>query len=57
MHLQRLWWSWLVAAMLGGLVCVTAVAAASEQFLPLLSVRGGASGLFLAHAPMATLPM
>jgi branched-chain amino acid transport system substrate-binding protein len=41
MRLQRQWWSGLVAAMLGGLVGLTAVAA-SEQFIPVLSVREGA---------------
>jgi branched-chain amino acid transport system substrate-binding protein len=36
------WWSVLVAAMLGGLVGVTAVAAAAgAQFLPVLSIREG----------------
>jgi len=42
MHLQRPWWSGLVAAVLGGLVGVTAVAAAGAQFIPVLSVREGA---------------
>ena len=32
MRLQRLWWSVLVAAVLGGLVGVTAVAAAGHIF-------------------------
>ena len=41
MHLQRQWWSGLVAAVLSGLVGVTAVAAAGEQFLPVLSIREG----------------
>src|SRR5215510_5015505 len=41
MRLQRQWWSGLVAAVLGGLVGVTAVAA-GEQFLPVLSAREGA---------------
>src|SRR5262245_24085745 len=41
MPLQRPWWSGLVVAVLGGLVGVTAVAAAGEQFLPVLSVREG----------------
>ena len=46
MHLQRLWWSGLVAAVLGGLVGVTAVAAAGEQFIPVLGcTRGGLEGL------------
>jgi branched-chain amino acid transport system substrate-binding protein len=39
---QQSWWSVLVAVMLGGLVGVTAVAAAGEQFLPSLGVREGA---------------
>ena len=34
MRLQHQWWSVLVAAVLGGLVGVTAVAAAGAQFLP-----------------------
>jgi branched-chain amino acid transport system substrate-binding protein len=42
MRLQRLWWSVLVAAVLGGLVGVTAVAAAGAQFLPILGAREGA---------------
>jgi branched-chain amino acid transport system substrate-binding protein len=42
MHLKHQWWSGLVAAGLGGLVGVTAVAAAGEQFLPVLSIREGA---------------
>ena len=42
MRLQQPWWSVLVAAVLGGLVGVTAVAAAGEQFLPMLGVREGA---------------
>ena len=41
MRIQHRWWSGLVAAMLGGLVGVTAVAA-GEQFLPVLSTREGA---------------
>jgi branched-chain amino acid transport system substrate-binding protein len=40
MRLKQLWWSGLVAAVLGGLVSVTAVA--GEQFLPVLSAREGA---------------
>ena len=39
MRLQRQWWSGLVAAVLGGLVAVTAVAAAGAPFIPLLTVR------------------
>lgn len=42
MRLQHQWWSVLVAAGLVGLVGVTAVAAAGEQFLPVLSMREGA---------------
>src|SRR5262249_2848806 len=42
MRLKQLWWSGLVAAVVGGLVGGTAVAAAGEQFLPLLGVREGA---------------
>jgi branched-chain amino acid transport system substrate-binding protein len=42
MRLQRLWWSGLVAAVLGGLVGVTAGVAAGEQFIPLLVTREGA---------------
>ena len=41
MHRQQLWWSGLVAAVLGGLVGVMEVAA-GEQFLPVLSTREGA---------------
>ena len=42
MHVQHPWWSVLVAAVLSGLVGVTAVAAAGAQFLPALSTREGA---------------
>jgi branched-chain amino acid transport system substrate-binding protein len=42
MRVLQPWWSGLVAAVLLGLVGVTAVAAAGEQFLPLLSTREGA---------------
>ena len=42
MHLKRQWWSVLVAAVLLGLVGVTAVVAAAEQFLPVLVTREGA---------------
>jgi branched-chain amino acid transport system substrate-binding protein len=42
MRVKPQWWSGLVATMLGGLIGVTAVAAAGEQFLPVLSVREGA---------------
>src|SRR5262249_39167989 len=41
MRLQHQWWTVLVAAVLGGLVGVTAVASAGEQFLPLLAAREG----------------
>ena len=41
MRLKQQWWSVLVAAVLGGLVGVTAVAAAGEQFLPVLGIREG----------------
>src|SRR5437867_8710407 len=40
MRLKHQWWSVLVAAVLSGLVGVTAVAA-GEQFLPVLGVREG----------------
>jgi branched-chain amino acid transport system substrate-binding protein len=42
MRLKQPWWSVLVAAVLGGLVGATAVAAADAQFLPLLGHREGA---------------
>src|SRR5262245_52705530 len=42
MRLTYQWWSVLVAAVLGGLVNVTAVAAAGAQFLPILDAREGA---------------
>jgi hypothetical protein len=43
MRVQQPWWSGLVAAALVGLVGVTAVAAAGAQFLPVLSIREGAT--------------
>jgi branched-chain amino acid transport system substrate-binding protein len=43
MRSQQQMWSGLVAAVLGGLVGVTAVAAASAQFIPLLVTREGAA--------------
>jgi branched-chain amino acid transport system substrate-binding protein len=42
MRCQQPWWSGFVATVLGGLVGVTAVTAAGEQFLPVLSFREGA---------------
>ena len=42
MRIQRQWWRGLVAAVLIGLVAVTAAVAAGEQFLPVLVVREGA---------------
>ena len=42
MRLKQQWWSVLVAAGLIGLVGVMAVAAAGEQFLPVLTAREGA---------------
>ena len=48
---QHQWWSGLVAAVLGGLIGVTVVAAAGEQFLPVLSTREGA--LRFQQIPMA----
>ena len=41
MRLQQQWWSGLAAAVLGGMIGVTTVAA-GEQFLPVLGVREGA---------------
>jgi len=46
MRLQHQWWHGLVAAVLGGLVGATAVAAAGAQFLPVLGVREGANRFF-----------
>jgi branched-chain amino acid transport system substrate-binding protein len=51
MRLQLLWWSGLVAAGLGGLVGMTAVAAAGAQFIPVLSIREGA--LRFSNIPVA----
>src|SRR6266581_7864476 len=42
MRWQHQWWSVLVAAVLSGLVGVTAVVAGGEQFLPVLVTREGA---------------
>src|SRR5438128_2359388 len=60
MHLQRLWWSGLVTAVLGGLVSVTAVAAAGAQFLPVLGYREGGQrfvGIPLADGYIAYLTL
>src|SRR5262249_22903223 len=51
MRLQQQWWSVLVAAGLGGLVGVAAVAAAGAQFMPILSYREG--GQRFAGIPFA----
>jgi branched-chain amino acid transport system substrate-binding protein len=51
MRVQQQWWRGLAAAMLAGLVGVTAVAAAGEQFIPVLSTREGA--LRAVQIPMA----
>jgi branched-chain amino acid transport system substrate-binding protein len=51
MRVQHRWWSGLVAVMLGGLVGVTVVAAAGEQFIPILSSRQG--GQRLVGIPIA----
>ena len=42
MRMQHQWRSVLVAAVLAGLIGVTAVATAAEQFLPILAIREGA---------------
>ena len=42
MRLKQPWWRGLVAAVLGGLVSVTAVAATGAQFIPILGFREGA---------------
>jgi branched-chain amino acid transport system substrate-binding protein len=60
MRLQQPWWSVLVATVLGWLVGVTAVAAADEQFLPVLSYREGAQrfvGIPLADGYIAYLTL
>ena len=51
MRLKHQWWSGLVAAVLGVMVGVTAVAAAGEQFIPVLSIREGA--LRFSNIPVA----
>ncbi len=57
MHLKRQWWSVLMAVVLGGLVGVTAVAAAGAQFLPVLGAREGARDLLRSRVPMASSPI
>jgi hypothetical protein len=57
MRIQQQWWSRLVAAVLSGLVGVTAVAAAGAQFLPVLSRREGSIGLLGSRLRMATSPI
>jgi branched-chain amino acid transport system substrate-binding protein len=42
MRLTHQWWRGLIAAVLGGLVSVPAVAAAGAQFLPILGAHEGA---------------
>src|SRR5262249_3059243 len=59
MRVAQPWWTMLVAAVLGGLVGVTAVAA-GEQFLPVLSIREGALrflGIPQANAEIAYLTL
>jgi branched-chain amino acid transport system substrate-binding protein len=51
MRVQHQWWQGLLAAVLSGLVGMTAVAGADKQFLPILSVREG--GLRAAQIPLA----
>ena len=48
---------YVIGAVLGGLASMTAVAAAGEQFLPVLVTREGLCGLFRHRAPMATSPI
>ena len=57
MRLKHQWWSVLVAAVLGGLVGVTAVAAGGEQFLPVLSIREGANRFFQAPRSDGYMPI
>src|SRR5262245_10239200 len=60
MRLQHQWWTVLGAAVLGGLVGVTAVAAAGAQFLPVLSYREGAqrfTGIPRANGYLAYLTL
>jgi branched-chain amino acid transport system substrate-binding protein len=51
MRVQHQWWQGLLAAVLSGLVGMTAVAGVDTQFLPILSVREG--GLRAAQIPLA----
>ena len=57
MRLQQQWWSVLLAAVLGGLGGVTAVAAGGEQFLPVLSIREGANRFFQAPRSDGYMPI
>ena len=61
MRVQQQWWSVLMAAVLVGLVGATAVAAAGEQFLPVLGRREGAAreprGLLGSRLTMAISTM
>ena len=58
MRLQHQWWSVLVAAVLSGLVGVTAVlTAGGEQFIPLLVTREGGTRSIRYRVPMALSPM
>jgi hypothetical protein len=57
MRIQQQGWSGLVAAMLVGLVGVSAVAAAGEQFIPILGFREGDRGFLGYRRPMASSPM
>jgi branched-chain amino acid transport system substrate-binding protein len=60
MRWQHQWWSMLMAALLLGLVGVTAVAAVGEQFLPVLSYREGAqrfTGIPRANGYLAYLTL
>ena len=60
MRLKHQWWSGLVVAVLVGLVGVTAMVAAGEQFLPVLGYREGALkpiGIPLAAGHIAYLTL
>ena len=54
MRLKPQGWSMLLATGIVGLVGVTAVAAAGEQFLPVLGIRQGALKSVGIPLPMAT---